>query len=133
METEPKNSDKIKVRPQSKNLIPHQFKKGKSGNPKGHPKGQKNYATLRTLAIIEIGKQNGKTPEEIEIMLHSKGMAEALKGDYRFYKDDLDRVYGTAVQKTELTGKDGEPIFNEETRTKAKAAISGYVTRRNPR
>lgn len=104
MEQDSKNTDKISVRPQNKNLRPP-FKKGVSGNPKGHPLGQKNYATLRREAIIAIGKQNGKTPEEIEIMLHSKGISEALKGDFRFYKDDLDRVHGQAVQKTELVGE----------------------------
>lgn len=85
-----------------KNLRPA-WKKGEAGG--GHrPKGQKNYATLRAEAIIAIGKQNGKTPEEIEIMLHQKGIAEALKGDFRFYKDDLDRIHGQAIQKTEITG-----------------------------
>lgn len=103
MEEKSKNTDKNTVRPQNKNLRPA-WKKGEYGG--GHrPKGQKNYATLRREAIIAIGKQNGKTPEEIEIMLHQKGIAEALKGDYRFYKDDLDRVHGTAIQKQEIVGE----------------------------
>lgn len=86
-----------------KNLKPPWKKGDPSPNPKGHPK-QKNYETLRREAIIAIGKQNGKTPEEIEIMLHSKGLSEALKGDFRFYKDDLDRVHGQAVQRQEIAG-----------------------------
>jgi hypothetical protein len=103
------NKDKISVRPQNKKLKP--FKKGdKRINRKGHPLGQKNYATIRAEAIIAIGKQNGKTPEEIEIMLVSKGVSEAMKGDYRFYKDDLDRVHGTATQKTDITS-DGKGLF----------------------
>lgn len=88
-------------------LVP--FKKGQSGNPKGKAPGQKNYATLRREAIIEIGKLNGKSPEEIEVMLHSKGIAEALKGDYRFYKDDMDRTHGTAVDRKDITSG-GKPI-----------------------
>lgn len=102
METNAENTDKKTVRPQNKNLRPA-WKKGEAGG--GHrPKGQKNYETLRREAIIAIGKQNGKTPEEIEIMLHQKGIAEALKGDFRFYKDDLDRVHGQAVQRQEIAG-----------------------------
>src|SRR3990167_215780 len=87
----PKNKDKNKGH---RNLI--FIKKGERLNPNGRPKGQKNYATLRREAIIAVGKLNNKTPEEIEIMLHSKGISEALKGDFRFYKDDLDRTHGSA-------------------------------------
>ena len=86
-----------------KNLKPA-WKKGESGNLKGHPKGQKNYATLRREAIIELGKLNNKTPEEIEVMLHSKGLSEALKGNYQFYKDDLDRLHGTAQNNLHVDG-----------------------------
>ena len=82
--------------------IEHQFKPGESGNPDGKAKGQKNYATLRREALIEIGKANGKSPEEIEIMLHSKGIAEALKGNYQFYRDDLDRLHGQATEKKDI-------------------------------
>lgn len=104
-----KNTDK-----RLKNLKPA-WKKGEAGG--GHrPKGQRNYATLRALAIIEIGKANGKTPEEIEVMLHQKGIAEALKGDYRFYKDDLDRTHGSPTQNTNITGElniSFDPSFND--------------------
>lgn len=102
------NSVKNSVRPQNKHLKP--FKKGENGGSNGRPKGQKNYETLRREAIIAIGKAEGKTPEEIEIMLHQKGIRQALKGDFRFYKDDLDRIHGQSVQKTELTGKDGTAL-----------------------
>ena len=87
-------------RPQNKNLKP--FTKWGGGH---RAKGQKNYATLRREAIIEIGKLNNKTPEEIEIMLHSKGLSEALKGNYQFYKDDLDRLHGTAQNNVNLTAE----------------------------
>lgn len=88
------------------------WKKGDpSPNPKGHPLGQRNYETIRREAIISIGKANGKTPEEIEEMLVAKGVSEALKGDFRFYKDDLDRVHGQAVSKTDLTSKGDKIVF----------------------
>ena len=79
------------------------WKKGEKVKGAGHPKGQRNYETIRREAIISIGIANGKTPEEIEEMLVAKGVSEALKGDFRFYKDDLDRTHGQAVQKTETS------------------------------
>jgi hypothetical protein len=75
-----------------KNLKP--FPKGKSGNPKGRPVGSRNYDTIRKEALIQLGKEQGLTPEQIEVLLVSKGITQALKGDYRFYKDDLDRRHG---------------------------------------
>ena len=96
-----KNGVKNADRPQNKNLKP--FKKGE--NMGSHrPKGSKNYETRRREAIIELGKLNKKTPEEIEVMLHTKAIGEALKGDFRYYKDDMDRTYGQPVAKTELSG-----------------------------
>ncbi len=131
MEQRPKNNEIIKetgMARRLKNLEKGKWKKGQSGNPKGHPK-QKNYATLRAEAIIAIGKQNGKTPEEIEIMLHSKGLAEALKGDYRFYKDDLDRTHGSATQKVEIHG-DIENTLNEEQLSKIASRILNGNTKK---
>lgn len=84
------------------NLIP--LKKGETANPNGRPLGQKNYATLYREALIKLAKLNDKEPEELELELISKGIMSARGGDYRFYKDVLDRLLGTAVQKTEIDG-----------------------------
>lgn len=74
------------------------FKKGVSGNPKGHTKGQKNYATLYREALLKLGKAKGITPEQLEIDILSSGILHARKGDYRFYKDVLDRTHGAPKQ-----------------------------------
>src|ERR1035437_5438146 len=86
------------VRPQNKHLIP--FKKG--DNMGSHrPLGKKNYETLRKEAVIELGKELKKTPAQIDMMLVKSGIQEALiEKDYRYYKDDLDRVHGQAVSRS---------------------------------
>lgn len=97
------NNVKNKVeRPQNKHLKP--LKKGETANPNGRPLGQKNYATLYKEALIKLAKLNDKEPDELELELISKGIMNARSGDYRFYKDVLDRLLGTAVQKTEIDG-----------------------------
>ncbi len=106
------NSVKNSVRPQNKHLKP--FKKGVSGNPKGKPVGQKNYATIRKEAIIQMGKKEGKTPEEIEIDLVKTALDKAINGDFRFYKDDLDRTYGQAVSRSEIGGLESESSIRLE-------------------
>lgn len=83
------------------NLKP--FKKGQSGNPNGRPKGQRNYATIYREALIKLADLNDKTPEALEEEMLSKAILSARKGDYRFYKDLLDRLYGKAVQSIDHT------------------------------
>lgn len=88
-----------------------QFKKGQSGNPKGRPVGSKDYKTIMWEALEKIANDTGKeSAEEIYKEILMKGAISARKGDYRFYKDILDRVHGSAIQKNEHTGKDGEPL-----------------------
>lgn len=77
------------------------FEKGESGNPNGRPLGQRNYATIYREALIKLATLNDKSPEELENEILSSGILNARKGDYRFYKDILDRTYGMPVQKIE--------------------------------
>jgi hypothetical protein len=91
------NNVKNKVRPQNKHLIP--LKKGQTANPNGRPLGQKNYATLYREALIKLGKLNDKEPDEIELEMIANGLASARKGDFRFYKDVLDRLHGDNATK----------------------------------
>lgn len=93
------------IKKRMKNLKPAWKEGDPSPNPNGRPKGQRNYETIRREAIIAIGKQNNKTPEQIEEMLLAKGVSEAMKGNFQFYKDDLDRTHGQAKAKTEHSGE----------------------------
>ena len=90
------------------NLKP--WKPGESGNPAGRPKGQRDYATIYREALIKLATLNNKTEEEIENEILSNALLSARKGDYRFYKDLIDRLYGTPVSRTELTGKGGSEL-----------------------
>src|ERR1035437_1910146 len=114
-----------------KNLIP--FKKGESGNPNGRPLGQKNYATLYREALIKLAEANDKTPDELELDILSKGILNARSGDYRFYKDILDRLHCTAVNKTDMTSN-GQPLaiqfsnsFNKDVTTTPEPGQSNQV------
>lgn len=102
-----KSTEKNSVNNRVRGLKP--FKKGVSGNPNGRPKGRKDYATLFREAVIKIAELNKVDPESIEAMLVQKGIGEALKGDYRFYKDHLDRMHGQATQP--LSGDKDNPLI----------------------
>lgn len=87
-----------------------QFVKGKSGNPKGYPKGQ-----LQTKTIIKywLGmKEEIKDPVRPGRTLKVKTIDtmtlalinKARKGDVAAYRELLDRVEGKPVQSTKLLG-----------------------------
>ena len=84
-----------------KNLRPAWKKGDPSPNPKGKPKGQRSYADIYKDALIKLGEINNKTPDELETELIASGFSSAKK-DYRFYKDVLDRLHGTPVQKSTM-------------------------------
>lgn len=120
------NNVENKVRPQNKHLKP--LKKGQTANPNGRPLGQRNYSTIYREALIKLATLNDKSPEELENEILSSGILNARKGDYRFYKDILDRLHGTPVQKTELTGKDGKDLIPEPLiKQKIDEAINQYM------
>jgi len=91
-----------------------QFKEGESGNPNGRPLGQKNYSTLYKEALIKLAKLNNKKPDELEIEMISKGILSARAGDYRFYKDVLDRLLGTAQNNMNFSGEVTTKIISIE-------------------
>jgi len=103
-----------------KQLTP--FKKGQSGNPKGRPVGSRSFKTLYNEAIIKIAEETGEAPLDIERDIVTKGAIMARKGDYRFYKDTLDRVYGAAgTQEEEKTAKGN--IYNFFVNTEAQKKV----------
>ena len=82
------------------NLIP--IKPGETRNPEGRPKGQRNYATIYKEALIKLAELNETDPDSLENEILSKGITLARKGDYRFYKDLLDRLHGEPEQNINL-------------------------------
>lgn len=63
-----------------------QFKKGASGNPKGRPKGSKNFLTLleKELAQKVVVNENGKKKTVTRLQAMVKRMvAGALQGDQK--------------------------------------------------
>lgn len=93
-----KNTDK-----RLKNLRPPWKKGDPSPNPAGKKPGQRDYATIYREALIKLGTMNGIPADELEIDIVLKGLASARKGDYRFYKDVLDRIHGSPKQSVDLT------------------------------
>jgi hypothetical protein len=79
-------------------------------NPNGRPLGRLNFSTRFFNVIDKLAKQNNLSPEEIEEQLIIVGYKKAKDGNFNFYSDLMDRVYGRAIQPTEVEVV-GESLF----------------------
>jgi hypothetical protein len=90
-----------------------QFLSGKSGNPKGRPKGSKNIATLFnqiTLELIQV-KENGKTKTMTRLEAVLLQMTNrALSGDPRIMREfvQLSRLFQDAESSAPGTSAPSE-------------------------
>lgn len=75
------------------------FKEGASGNPTGRPLGARNYSTLYREGLKKLAQMNNMAPEELEEEIMANGVKLARAGDYRFYRDHLDREHGKPTQR----------------------------------
>lgn len=94
------------------NLIP--FEKGHKGIG-GRPKGSISIsATLRKLMEKNYVAKDPFTQttekKKIREWIALRLIAQAMQGNIKATKEILDRLEGKAIQITEITGRDGEPI-----------------------
>lgn len=72
-------------------------------NLNGRPLGAKNFNTLFEEALKKISEINGKTPDEFDIEIIAKGIEKARTGEYKFYRDLMDRRFGRPLQPMDMT------------------------------
>ena len=83
--------------------ITGKFVKGNPGG--GRPAGAKNFETDFLEAVGKIAEANNITKVEAMEILLRKAYSEAKNGQFNFYKDIMDRLYGKVVDKTDITTK----------------------------
>jgi hypothetical protein len=76
-----------------------QFIQGKPPGP-GRPQGSKDFKTLFDEAIVKITQETNLP--EIETRMIVRAVEKALSGDYKFFKDLMDRKYGKATEHVEI-------------------------------
>ena len=84
-------------------LIP--WKPGQSGNPRGRPKERPIAAELKKLAAEQIKvSAGGKDIEGSRLELLARvAWGKAMKGDFRFVKELLERIDGKVIEQIDLT------------------------------
>jgi hypothetical protein len=112
-----------------------QFKRGKSGNPKGRPKGSLNLATDLTAELGEhITVREDGRPRKVskQRALIKSLMAKALQGDVRAMASLL-ALYARVI--AEPPNDDNQPIDTDELQVLRRFAprLLRSVNRRNRR
>lgn len=74
------------------------------------PLGSRNFNTLFREAIEKIAEEKKLPITDPEREMVIKAVVEALKGNFNFYKDIMDRNYGKAEDTMKLKGDKDNPI-----------------------
>jgi hypothetical protein len=91
-----KTADKVRGKPFQKGDDPRR-------NIEGRPLGALNFATKFRAFIEKVAENNEMTADEIEQQLLAIGYKRAKEGDYQFWRDLHDRVYGKPLMSIEHT------------------------------
>lgn len=83
------------------------------GNKLGGKKpGSLDFKTKFEMFLDKLAKKNDMTPQEIDEQLFAVAYKKAKEGDYQFWRDVHDRVYGKPLQKSETdVTSGGKPII----------------------
>jgi hypothetical protein len=92
--------------PKPENVIPHKWKKGESGNPKGRPR---KLPELNKLLADVLGEEKDGVTAAEAILKALR--AKAARGDIRAAEVLLDRGYGKPTQKVDANIKVENPVF----------------------
>ena len=82
-----------------------QIEKGEILNPAGRPIGTRNFQTDFDEVVEEIAKANNITNSEARKILIKKAYGEAKDGNFQYYKDIVERVYGKVPDALTITGE----------------------------
>ena len=74
-------------------------------NREGRPVGTRNFQTDFDEVVEEIAKANNITNSEARKILIKKAYGEAKDGNFQYYKDITERVYGKVPDALDITAE----------------------------
>ena len=85
----------------------YQFTSENQPENKGRPKGARDFKTIFEEAAKEVAKslKLGEKPDVVQIEILKKGIKEGIKGNFNYYRDIVDRLYGKTTEKIEHSGE----------------------------
>jgi Family of unknown function (DUF5681) len=111
----------------------HCFEKGKSGNPKGRPKGSKNFESLltreleRAVTVTDNGVRRRRMKSEVMIRVV---VDKALKGDLKAFMA-LHKMINSCDQGARANNGEDASVYESELSEEVyQDAIDAFVQRR---
>ena len=80
---------------------------------KGRPPGSKNFDVIFELAIRKIVEEKKIDIKDPEMEMVMKAVIEALKGNYAYFRDLMDRKYGKPTQPIDMNAQIEEKQIRE--------------------
>jgi len=68
----------------------------------GKTPGSLDFTTKWYRFIEKVASQNGITVDEVDEQMLKVAWKQIQSGDFRYYKDTLDRIHGTATNKQDV-------------------------------
>lgn len=109
-----------------------QFKKGRSGNPNGRPKGAKNQATImHEIRNEKVTYKEGNRTETVtkEQLIYRQMVNKAIAGDTQARRDYFSRMDSIR----ELEGDSGYPGLNRENENRLAENFMNRMDRMKPK
>ena len=102
------------------------WKPGESGNLKGRGKGNLDFKTIFIKAATEVAKalQLGEEPDAIQIELVKQGIKQGLKGNFPFWNNLTDRLYGKVEEFYKVDFNPYEKLSKDELENRIREFIS---------
>jgi hypothetical protein len=122
--TEPTRDEEGRFRPGVVQPGATLFKPGQSGNKSGSSKKQRLTSALRKLLDSKEG---------LDDALMSMAVGRALKGDFRFFKEILERIDGKVTEKTEVKVVNPPPQRTPQEILQALREAHGHVLPDQPK
>jgi hypothetical protein len=116
----------------AKDIEPHKFKKGQTGNPKGRPKGTPNRKALFAKFLSLETEYPNPITRAREVMTVAEAIAlaqiaKAGKGDAAAYDRVMDAMFGKIPDRVEVAPSDGFPL--EEMTDEELEALANQQTK----
>lgn len=95
-------------------------------NPNGRPKGALGFATKWRKFIEKVAEEQGVSADTLDENLLRVAYKKAATGDYSFYRDIHDRVYGKPQLSIDHTtnGKDLQTNLTQEQQDKLNTLLN---------
>lgn len=100
--------------------------KGYTANKLGRAPNKQRFYSLFSEALKDVGRANGKKPEEIMVGIMARAIKYAYDGDFRYYQDIFNRLFGKPLQPMQIDHDEDDEDGKSPSLHKVEWTIRSY-------